>query len=259
MVWHPCMRKSHIVWANHTGFLFPTKLPFEVRSCEVDWKKKLIWNSDLVSLILLNFQERKSFSPQNKTTACWAVVSTEQGTSKSTSLLKPTADEASLVTTWLPVSLLKLLAMAVGCVNQANAAPGEKQCSSPINATVCVGRLLCWILLCWMWQVALAWHWESDHHGAPSCVIEILGHPSIILYRETSKGFGPPNKAQASKKLVKNYYVSIYPLISQTVNRGWDADLVGGLGWEGQKLLYLEAINKISCGLFWGGPGVRYI
>ena len=26
-----------------------------------------------------------------------------------------------------------------------------------------------WILLCWMWQVALAWHWESDHHGAPSC------------------------------------------------------------------------------------------
>ena len=31
-----------------------------------------------------------------------------------------------------------------------------------------------WILLCWMWQVPLAWHWESDHHGAPSCVIEIL-------------------------------------------------------------------------------------
>ena len=26
-----------------------------------------------------------------------------------------------------------------------------------------------WILLCWMWQVPLAWHWESDHHGAPSC------------------------------------------------------------------------------------------
>ena len=30
------------------------------------------------------------------------------------------ADQASLVTTWI-VSLLKLLAMAVGCVNQANA------------------------------------------------------------------------------------------------------------------------------------------
>ena len=31
-----------------------------------------------------------------------------------------------------------------------------------------------WMLLCWMWQVPLAWHWESDHDGAPSCVIEIL-------------------------------------------------------------------------------------
>ena len=119
------------------------------------------------------FCRKKFLPPPNKTTTCWAVISTEQGTSKSTSLPKPTADEASLVTTWI-VSLLKLLAMAVGCVNQANAAPSEKQCSSPINATVCVGRLLCWILLCWMWQVALAWHWESDHHGAPSCVIEIL-------------------------------------------------------------------------------------
>ena len=143
MVWHPCMPKSHTVWANHTWFPFPTKLPFRVRSCEVDWKKMLIWISDLVSSILLNFQGRKKFlSPPNKTTACWAVVSTEQGTSKSTSLPKPTADEASLVTTWLSVSLLKLLAMAVGCVNHANAAPSATQCSSPINATVCVGRLL---------------------------------------------------------------------------------------------------------------------
>ena len=119
MVWHRCMQKSHIVWANHTGFPFPTKLPFGVRWCEVDWKKKLIWNSDLVSLILLNFQVKKVSPPPNKTTTCWAVVSTEQGTSKSTSLPKPTANEASLVTMWLSVSLLKLLAMAV---NQANAA-----------------------------------------------------------------------------------------------------------------------------------------
>ena len=42
--------------------------------------------------------------------------------------------------------------------------------ASPINSTVCVGRLL-WILLCWMWQVPLAWHWESDRHGALSCVV----------------------------------------------------------------------------------------
>ena len=56
----------------------------------------------------------------------------------------PTADQASLVTTWI-VSLLKALAMAVGCVNQANATPREKTwCSSPINSTVCVGRLLCY-------------------------------------------------------------------------------------------------------------------
>ena len=64
MVWHPCMRKSHTVWANHTGFPFPTKLPFEVRSCEVDWKKKLIWNSDLDSLILLNFAGKKFLPPK---------------------------------------------------------------------------------------------------------------------------------------------------------------------------------------------------
>ena len=37
---------------------FPTKLPFSVRSCEVNWKKMFIWNSDLVSLILLNFQKK---------------------------------------------------------------------------------------------------------------------------------------------------------------------------------------------------------
>ena len=42
--------------------------------------------------------------------------------------------------------------------------------ASTINSTVCVGRLL-WILLSWMWQVHLSWHWESDHHGAPSCVV----------------------------------------------------------------------------------------
>ena len=48
-----------------------------------------------------------------------------------------------------------------------------KKLSSPINSTVCVcvGRLPCWILLCWMWQVPLAWRRESDRHGAPSCVV----------------------------------------------------------------------------------------
>ena len=46
--WHPCMRKSHIVWA------------------EVDWKKMLIWNSDLDSLILLNFAGKKFLPPQTK-------------------------------------------------------------------------------------------------------------------------------------------------------------------------------------------------
>ena len=78
---------SSPLWANHIGFPFPTKLPFGVRSCEVDWKKMLFWNDDLVSLFLLDFQAKKSFSHPNKTTACWAVVYTEQGTSKSTLLL----------------------------------------------------------------------------------------------------------------------------------------------------------------------------
>ena len=51
------------------------------------FKKILIWNSDLVFLIFLNFQEENVSPPHpNKTTTSWAVVYTEQGTSKSTSL-----------------------------------------------------------------------------------------------------------------------------------------------------------------------------
>ena len=49
-------------------------------------------------------------------------------------------------------------------------APWKTLRSSPINSTVCVGRLL-WILLCWIWRVPVAWHWEGDGHGAPSCVV----------------------------------------------------------------------------------------
>ena len=70
--------------------------------------------------------------------------------------------------------------MAVGCVKTRwhhNAATKPIQRlmknmtrSSPINSTVCVGRLL-WILLCWIWQVPVAWHWEGDGHCAPSCVV----------------------------------------------------------------------------------------
>ena len=62
--------------------------------------------------------------------------------------------------------------MAVGCVKirwHPNAVPKPMQRrmknmknASPINSTVCVGRLL-WILFCWIWHIPLTWHWESDH------------------------------------------------------------------------------------------------
>ena len=46
-----------------------------------------------------------------------------------------------------------------------------KELSSPINSTVCVcvGRLPCWILLCWMWQVPLAWRREREREWPPWC------------------------------------------------------------------------------------------
>ena len=41
------------------------------------------------------------------------------------------------------------------CEPSQRSAPWKTWRSSPINSTVCVGRLLCWILLCWIWQLAL--------------------------------------------------------------------------------------------------------
>ena len=125
----------------------------------------------------LNFAGKKKFLPHKHNHYLLSgKVSTEQGSSKSTSLLpKPTADQASLVTTWLSVSLLKLLAMATGDVwtkpmqrPVKNVALFPYQCNC-LCWKIAMGRLH-WILLCWMWQVPLAWPWESDSHGAPSCV-----------------------------------------------------------------------------------------
>ena len=55
-----------------------------------------------------------------------------------------------------------------------------RQCSAQCNTMLFPYQCNClcwkiaitrlhWILLCWMWQVPLAYYWESDHHGAPSC------------------------------------------------------------------------------------------
>ena len=65
--------------------------------------------------------------------------------------------------------------MAVGCVKTRwhhNAAPKPMQHRMK-NMTRFPYKFncLCWILLCWMWQVPLAWHRESDRHGAPSCIV----------------------------------------------------------------------------------------
>ena len=113
----------------------------------------LFWNNDLVSLILLDFQAKKNFSHPNKTTTCWAVVYTEQGTSNFYS---------------------QLLAMAVGCVNQANAAPDEKHDALPLSIQLSVLED-CYVT---MLDIAMldvtsthSHYRESDRHGAPSCVV----------------------------------------------------------------------------------------
>ena len=176
MVWHPCMWKSHIVWANHIGFPFPTTFWGEVlwgRLKKEAHLKQRFGFLDFHSIL----QGKKKFLPHKHNHYLLSgKVSTEQGSSKSTSLLpKPTADQASLVTTWLSVSLLKLLAMATGDVwtkpmqrPVKNVALFPYQCNC-LCWKIAMGRLH-WILLCWMWQVPLAWPWESDSHGAPSCV-----------------------------------------------------------------------------------------
>ena len=177
MVWQPCMWKSHIVWANHIGFPFPTTFWGEVLWGRL--KKEAHLNQRFGCLDFHSIlQGKKKFLPhkQNNHYLLSGKVSTEQGSSKSTSLLpKPTADQASLVTTWLSVSLLKLLAMATGDVwtkpmqrPVKNVALFPYQCNC-LCWKIAMGRLH-WILLCWMWQVPLAWPWESDSHGAPSCV-----------------------------------------------------------------------------------------
>ena len=137
--------KSYLDFLSLRGYLLGWGL---VRSIE---KRSSFELSGLVVFdfhSILQGKKKVSLHTNKTTTTCWAEKFPQSRVaSKSTSLLpKPTADQASLVTTWLSVSLLKLLAMAtVGCVNQANAAPGEKQWrSSPINATVCVGRSL-WV------------------------------------------------------------------------------------------------------------------
>ena len=75
--------------------------------------------------------------------------------------------------TWI-VSLLKLLAMAVGCVNQANAAPHEKHDALPLSIQLpvledCSGYCSVGCDKCFSLDTQ-----RMTCHGAPSCVIEIL-------------------------------------------------------------------------------------
>ena len=72
------------------------------------------------------------------------------------------------------LQLLKLLAMAVGCVKQANAAPDEKHDDLPLSIRLSVLED-CYVT---MLDIAMldvtsthSHYRESDRHGAPSCVV----------------------------------------------------------------------------------------
>ena len=109
------------------------------KGCSFETAVWLSWFSSI--------SRKKNFYPPNKTTTCWVLFYTEQGTSKSTWLPIANPDQASLVTTWR-VSLLKLLAMAVRCVKTRwhhNAAPKPMQ-SSMKNMALFPYQINC---LCW--------------------------------------------------------------------------------------------------------------
>ncbi len=73
---------------------------------------------------------------------------------------------------WI-VSLLKLLAMAVGCVKTSNAAPKPMQPSMKKNHL----SIQLFVLEYCSGYCSVGfdkWHWRSDRHGAPRRVVEIL-------------------------------------------------------------------------------------
>ena len=149
---------------------YATKLPFSVRSCEVNWKKMFIWNSDSVSLILLNLQEKKvSLTKTNHY------------------LLRCSLDRVGyLQINRAPHSQPRTKLAQRHCDSFTSRVAGHScgisQCSAPlkelssaINSTVCV----CWKIA--MLDIALLdvtstsrltqRERESDRHGAPSCVV----------------------------------------------------------------------------------------
>ena len=112
----------------------------------------LFWNNDLVSLISLNCQAKKKFLPPKQNHY----------------LLSCSLHRAGYL------QLLKLLAMAVGCVKQANAAPDEKHDDLPLSIQLAVLED-CYVT---MLDIAMldvtsthSHYRESDRHGAPSCVV----------------------------------------------------------------------------------------